>query len=121
MERLRRYWKGDRGMTTAPTGRFGSILQKIKEKPGEGSDEFDPKLEESEAVSQQPAPQAKKKRKVSKKNDPEYTQTTAYIRAKVYDETRKKLIDEKRKRDYSDLVNDLLAKWLASKKSSLDI
>lgn len=103
-------------MTNAASGRFGSILQKIKEKPGEGSDEFDPKLEEPEAVPQQPAPLVKKKRKLSKKNDPDYTQTTAYIRAKVYDETRKRLIDERRKRNYSDLVNDLLSKWLSSNK-----
>jgi hypothetical protein len=99
-------------MTSTPSGRFGTILQKIKEKPGEGSDEFDPKLEGLEEVLQQPVPQAKNKRKLSKKNDPDYAQTTAYIRAKVYDETRKRLIDEKRKRDYSDLVNELLAKWL---------
>lgn len=100
-------------MTSAPSGRFGTILQKIKEKPGEGSDEFDPKLEKSEVVPQ-PQASTKKKRKLSKKNDPDYTQTTAYVRSKFYDEVRKRLIDERRKRDYSDLVNDLLAKWLKS-------
>jgi hypothetical protein len=101
-------------MTTAPAGRFGSILKKIKEKPGEGSDEFDPKLEEPEVAIQKPEPT--KKRKLSKKNDPDYTQTTAYIRAKVYDETRKRLIDERRKQDYSDLMNELLADWLKNSK-----
>ena len=46
-------------MTNAPSGRFGSILQKIKEKPGEGSDEFDPKLEEPEVETRRPEPAKK--------------------------------------------------------------
>jgi hypothetical protein len=104
-------------MTNTQTSRFGPIFKKIKEKPGERSDEFDPTLEENEVVAQWQKP-VKKKRKQSKKDNPDYTQTTAYIRSKIYDETRKRLIDEGRKRDYSDLMNDLLSEWLNLKNAA---
>jgi hypothetical protein len=101
-------------MSEAKNSRFGTLFKKIKDKPREGSDEFDPTLEEHREVVVEKMVK-KKKRKVSKKDNPEYTQTTAYVRLKTYNETRKHLIDEGRKRDYSDLVDELLSGWLSLK------
>ncbi len=97
-------------MTTSTSGRFDTLFKKIKEKPGEKVDDFDATLEDDRPKPQPQVPV--KKRKRGKKGNPDYTQTTAYVRLKVYNETVKRLIDEGRVRDYSDLVNDLLTSWL---------
>jgi hypothetical protein len=102
-------------MSEIPNSRFGTLFKKIKAKPGEGSDEFDPTLEESPQPVIEKKAESKKKQKLSKKNNPDYTQTTVYIRLKTYNEVRKRLIDERGKRDYSDLVNLVLEKWLSKK------
>lgn len=51
-----------------------------------------------------------------KRNDPEYDQTTAYVRKDTYKAVRIALIEEGEERDYSELVEELLSKWLKSRK-----
>lgn len=53
------------------------------------------------------------KRKQGKRSMTGYVQRTAYIPKKVYDDVRIKLIRDGR--DYSDLVEDLLIRWLKEK------
>lgn len=53
------------------------------------------------------------KRKQGKRSMSGYVQRTAYIPKKVYDDVRIKLIRDGR--DYSDLVEDLLIRWLKEK------
>jgi hypothetical protein len=56
-----------------------------------------------------PIPEAKPKR-VGKREHPDYTQISVYIRKQPYHEAKRKLIGSDK--DFSDLVNDLLANWL---------
>jgi hypothetical protein len=102
--------------TGTNSGRFSPLMKKLKEQSGRGGGDFDPTLQEEQAPMQpttatvQPA----RKRSLGKKNNPDFTQTTAYIRTRTYNEATKRLIDEGRKRDYSDLVEDLISEWLAA-------
>ena len=56
-----------------------------------------------------PIPVAKPKR-VGKREHPDYTQISVYILKQPYHEAKRKLIGSDK--DFSDLVNDLLANWL---------
>lgn len=51
-------------------------------------------------------------RPAGKRSDPEYTQVTAYIRTGTHKETKIALLNEGRDREFSELVQDLLQKWL---------
>jgi hypothetical protein len=105
-------------MTQQPSNsRFGPLMQKLKAKQGETPvDEFDPTLEEESRPAATVAPA--RKRPLAKKNNPDYTQTTAYVRVKTYNKMKMKLIEEGGK-EYSDLVNELLEEWLASRSSDI--
>ena len=52
-----------------------------------------------------------------KSADPAYTQVSAYVTHDVYDDVKIALIAEKRGRDFSDLVEELLAAWLKKQKA----
>lgn len=58
-----------------------------------------------------PRPPEPKPKKVGKRDHPDYTQISVYIRKQPYHEARRKLIGTGQ--DFSDLVNELIAKWLA--------
>lgn len=51
-----------------------------------------------------------------KRSDPDFVQTTAYIRGDTYKGVKIALIEEDEGREYSELVEELLAKWLKSRK-----
>jgi len=51
-----------------------------------------------------------------KRNDPDYDQTTAYVRKATYKAVRIALLEEGEGREYSELVEELLSKWLKSRK-----
>lgn len=57
-----------------------------------------------------PTPEPKQKR-VGKRDHPDYTQISVYIRKKPYHEAKRSLIGSDK--DFSDLVNELLANWLS--------
>jgi hypothetical protein len=61
---------------------------------------------------------AKKKRgrPTGKRSDPDFTQTTAYIRAETYKDVRIALLQEGEGREYSELVEELLSGWLKKRK-----
>jgi hypothetical protein len=57
------------------------------------------------------APPSREKKKVAKSQDKEhYAQTTVYLSRDIYGDLQKALTDEKR--EYSQLVEDLLRDWL---------
>jgi len=58
-----------------------------------------------------PAPSELKPKRVGKRDHPDYTQISVYIRKHPYHEAKRKLIGSDQ--DFSDLVNDLVANWLA--------
>jgi hypothetical protein len=63
--------------------------------------------------------QSTKKRRgrpTGKRSDPDFTQTTAYIRAETYRDVRIALLQEGEGREYSELVEELLSDWLRKRK-----
>ncbi len=66
--------------------------------------------EPSPRVEPSPAIPAAKPKRVGKRDHPDYTQISVYIRKQPYHEAKRKLIGSDQ--DFSDLVNDLLAAWL---------
>jgi hypothetical protein len=61
---------------------------------------------------------AKKKRgrPTGKRSDPDFTQTTAYIRADTYRDVRIALLQEGKGMEYSELVEEVLSDWLKKRK-----
>lgn len=51
---------------------------------------------------------------IGKRSDPNYITALAYVRKDTYDEVRNLLFPERR--EYSDLIQELLEQWLKSKK-----
>lgn len=51
-----------------------------------------------------------------KRSHPDYTQAPAFVRKDTYKAVKIALLNDERGLDYSDLVEELLTAWLASKK-----
>jgi hypothetical protein len=66
-------------------------------------------------VLKKPKPSEEKKVAKSKDRD-HYAQTTVYLARDMYGDLQKALTDEKR--EYSQLVEDLLREWLKNRKRS---
>lgn len=64
----------------------------------------------AEAMS--PAAAARKQRPPGKRSDPSFEQVTAYIRRRTYQQVKIALLQENQGREFSDLVETLLADWL---------
>lgn len=61
----------------------------------------------------QPPTEVKKRgRPNAKRSDPNIIQTTAYIRKETHRNVKRALLDDEQERDYSELVEELLAAWL---------
>lgn len=50
-----------------------------------------------------------------KRSDPDYEQVTSYVRRQTYSDVKIELIREGKKREFSELVEDLLSQWLKSR------
>ncbi len=57
----------------------------------------------------------KRGRPRGKRSDSEYNQVTAYIRADTHLSVQKLLLEDGKKKDFSELVEELLAKWVKSR------
>jgi hypothetical protein len=69
------------------------------------------------ALKEKGQPKATGEKKVAKSKDREgYAQTTVYLARDMYGDLQKAITDEKR--EYSQLVEDLLREWLKSRKRS---
>ncbi len=67
-------------------------------------------------ASKAPAPELRRRgRPKGKRSDPNYEQITAYIRKDTYTSVKISLLQEGGDRDFSDLVEDLLASWVRSR------
>ena len=73
---------------------------------------FSPVIEQKIEVQAKTEPTVKSK---GKKSNPDFTQVTAYLTRKTYGKTRSYLWDTGDKRDFSELVEDLLVDYLAGK------
>ena len=54
-----------------------------------------------------------------KKSNPDYTQVTVYLRKQTHLAAKKRLLDEGR--EFSKLVEDLVARWIVKKSETLNI
>jgi hypothetical protein len=73
------------------------------------------------AASQRPSKKApvktkskKRGRPPGKRSNPAFTQITAYVRTKTIQDVKVKLITQASKQDASELIEELLSKWLRS-------
>jgi hypothetical protein len=51
-----------------------------------------------------------------KRSDPDFVQTTSYIRSDTYKAIKIALLEEDEGQEYSELVEELLSKWLKARK-----
>ena len=74
-----------------------------------------------ESTAPEPAPVAMptkprgRGRPRGKRSDPDFDQVTAYIRKHTHQAAKIALLQEGRGREFSELVEDLLAKWLKAR------
>ncbi len=99
-----------RGVLDAARGRE----QEEKDAPASGAR----KETRKRASASPPAPAAVKRgrgRPTGKRSDPDFEQVTSYIRKQTYADVKIELIKEGQKREFSELVEELLSKWLKSR------
>lgn len=70
-----------------------------------------------ESPSQDQPSKVPKRRSKGKRNDPDYTQVTAYIRKATHNSVKIALLQEGQGREFSELVEDLLGEYLRTQKS----
>lgn len=68
------------------------------------------------ARQEQTAATKRRGRPKGKRSDPDFAQTTAYIRVETYKDVRIALLQEGEGREYSELVEVLLSDWLKKRK-----
>jgi hypothetical protein len=61
------------------------------------------------------APEKRRGRPPGKRSHDGYTQVTAYIRREVHHEVKLALLRENKGQEFSELVDDLLSRWLKSR------
>jgi hypothetical protein len=103
------------------TAKYKGLLDDIREKqaggqPAEEASPPSPALLPPAPETPKPAPEKRKpgRPKVGKSSNPDFVQVTAYVETAVQVAVKKALLDTKGM-DFSDLVNDLLKKWVKSR------
>ena len=87
---------------------FGKVLENFGKLPTEEK----PKTSARKATASAAAPR-KVGRPPGKKSNPDYTQVTVYLRKQTHLAAKKRLLDEGR--EFSKLVEDLVAQWVVKK------
>lgn len=105
------------------TSKFAAVLAATKSVP-------DPDIQEEPSIPQKPAKTAalfkqrveaedgtprRVGRPNAKRSDPDFVQTTAYIRKDTHRDVKIALLHEGQEREFSELVEELLSNWLKSK------
>jgi len=70
---------------------------------------FEPQQSEETAAAH--ARPAQRGRSTGKRSDPAFEQVTAYVRKRTHDAVKMALIKEGRRRQFSELVEELLSTW----------
>lgn len=89
---------------------FSNLLTAVKETKKELPKKTEKVLSETITIKKNPPAISKTK---GKSSNPTYTKALAYIKEETYKQVRTKLINSSDKKDYSDLIQELLEKWLA--------
>ncbi len=100
--------------------RFGDILKNAKRPPTPDEPPADPPPVEKAPDPPAPAPPSpapKKGRPPGKRSNPAFEQVTAYIPGELYRDVRIRLLQEGQGQEFSELVAELLAAWLAGRTS----
>src|SRR5262245_21991176 len=107
----------------------GDVLRSIKrisisdyqvenaETPHAGYPKGDIKQKARAKTSEKPVARPKSSRRgrpPGKRSDPEFTQTTAYVRTKTIEDVKIRLIKQGSNQDVSELIEELLSVWLRS-------
>ncbi len=93
--------------------KFGNLAEIARQRKEQAKKEVPQPVETPEPTQPEEAPTVQAtKRRGGRRSDPNYRQALAYIHKDVDKEVRRRLLDDKR--DYSELVEDLLRNWLNS-------
>ena len=90
-------------MTKAPESKFQSFLAARTETAEISS------AGETHTTESTPTPRG---RSAGKRSDPSYEQVTAYVRRRTHDAVKMALLKEGRRRQFSELVEELLSRWV---------
>lgn len=103
-----------------PTSKFAAVLaakNNVQEiEPNEDRTEPKKREESQPATKQLQVGTAPRRvgRPNAKRSDPDFVQTTAYIRKDTHKDIKRALLDDEQGRDFSELIEELLKIWLKS-------
>jgi hypothetical protein len=101
----------------AEQSKFAGVLGKLNKRPPEASEEPEqPSIKTVAAIEPRPAAinsPAAKARRLGKRSDPEFSPTTFFVRKETKRKAARLLEDKDTGEDLSDLVEQLLSKWVA--------
>jgi hypothetical protein len=101
-------------MATSKTGKFGALADFRQQKETETSSAVaEPPLQSREVASPQPALARGRGRPAGKRSNPEFEPTTVLLRKQTKRAASRKLEDVEANKDLSELIEDLLNKWIA--------
>ena len=89
--------------------RFDNLMGKLGKK-AQAKERNDLALEQTPQTIKEHSASTRKKR--GKRNDPSYTQVTAYIKKETHYQVKLALLQEGSDREFSELVEDLLTEYL---------
>ena len=89
--------------------RFGKVLENVSKL--QATDKLPKRTRSSASTTSR-----KVGRPPGKKSDPDYTQVTVYLRKENHLAAKKRLLDDAK--EFSELVDELVAKWLRNSGSS---
>jgi hypothetical protein len=98
--------------------KFSSILDAARggDQGGKGSSSTKKRGAKRDTATAQAEGKRGPGRPSGKRSDPDFVQTTAYVRGDTYRDVRIALLQEGEGREYSELVEELLSEWLKKRK-----
>ena len=104
-------------MTSPRRSKFQELFDETRPEDDEPPSESGPPPAPAAPALPIEAPQRARKAP-GKSSDPDYTPVTIYVRKKTYQRVQVRMIELGRKREVSDLVNELLETWLSDQQPS---
>jgi hypothetical protein len=95
--------------------KFKSIIDAAKNQEPEELDPIQPTPTPSAIAEEEATPKRRGRPAGGKRNDPDFEQVTAYVRKDTHRAVKIALLQTPQKMEFSELVDDLLSKWLQSR------
>lgn len=86
-------------MSNAKTNRFNGLMEAVKERQTE----------------EQPPSVAAAKSRSGKSSNPDFVQISVYLPKETHRAAKRALLDMNEKKDLSELIDELLSKWVSSR------